>query len=525
MGSIRVVKEKEVLSTGLHTFSFYMAPMVHWPEVLVTYDQHTGVLFSADAFGTFGALSGNLFADQVSFQQEWLPEARRYYANIVGKYGPQVQALLGKIAGLDIRMICPLHGPIWRKDIPWYLDKYQKWSTYTPEENAVVILYGSIYGNTENAAEILAGMLSDQGVENIALYDVSQTHVSQLVAEAFRASHLVLLSATHDMNLFHKMEAFLVEAKARNLQKRTLALVQNGSWAPGAEAPMRRLLGEMKDMQILEPALTIRSALQEEQREALQAMARAITTSLEARPGMEAPHLAEEPASVGRVTGATSASEPSDSSDIDPKALFTIGYGLYVLTSQADGKDSGCIVNTVMQLTDSPKRLCVAINKNNHTHRLVLQSGLINISVLTTGAPFALFQHFGFQSGQNVDKFAGRADPRSKNGLYYLAEYSDAFLSAKVYQAIDCGTHTLFLADITQAVTLANQEALTYAYYFAHIKPTPKPKQKPGFVCKICGYFYEGETLPPDFICPLCKHGASDFEFRPGEADRPVQKG
>ena len=275
-----IVKEGDTLSTGKHTLTFVMAPMVHWPEVMVTYDTTDKTLFSADAFGTFGALNGNLFADEVNFETEWLDDARRYYTNIVGKYGPQVQALLKKAAGLEIRMICPLHGPIWRENIGWFLNKYQHWSSYTPEDQSVVIAAGSVYGNTMNAAEILAGMLADRGVKNIKLYDVSNTHPSVLVSEAFRCSHLVFAGSTYNNGIFTPMETVLLDLAAHNLQNRTVALIENGTWAPVSGKLMRELVEKMKKTQILEPSITLRSSLKEEQLSALEALADAIAQSL-----------------------------------------------------------------------------------------------------------------------------------------------------------------------------------------------------------------------------------------------------
>lgn len=267
------VKEGETLNTGRHTFHFLMAAMVHWPEVMVTYDETDKILFSADAFGTFGALNGNIFADQMHFERDWLPDARRYYTNIVGKYGVQVQTLLKKAAGVEIEMICPLHGPIWRRDIAWFLDKYQKWSTYTPEERAVAIFCGSVYGHTENAASILANRLAEKGVGDIALYDVSHTDVSQLVGEAFRCSHLVFASSTYNNGIFTPMENLLMDLKAHNLQNRTVALVENGSWGPQAGKLMGEILSGMKNMRLLEGTVTMKSSVKEAQREALESLA------------------------------------------------------------------------------------------------------------------------------------------------------------------------------------------------------------------------------------------------------------
>ena len=275
-----VVKEGDVLSTGRHELTFTMAPMVHWPEAMVTYDKTDKVLFSADAFGTFGALSGNLFADELNFEKDWLDDARRYYTNIVGKYGPQVQNLLKKAAGLDIQYICPLHGPIWRKDVAWFLEKYQRWSSYTPEDRGVVIAYGSVYGHTENAAAILANRLSEKGVHNIAMYDVSNTHPSVLVSEAFRCSHLVIASATYNNGIFTPMETVLMDLKAHNLQNRTVAVIENGSWAPQAGKLIRGCFEGMKNITVLEQGVTLKSSVKEEQRAALEELADRLATDI-----------------------------------------------------------------------------------------------------------------------------------------------------------------------------------------------------------------------------------------------------
>lgn len=268
-----VVKEGDKLSTGEHTLHFVMAPMVHWPEVMVTYDEKDKILFSADAFGTFGALAGNIFNDEITFDTTWMNDAHRYYTNIVGKYGVQVQALLKKAASLDIEMICPLHGPIWRKDLGLLLEKYQKWSTYEPEDKTVMIAYATMYGNTENAANVLAGMLADKGVKNIAMYDVSETDVSELVAESFRCSHLVLAAPTYNSRIQPKMEAYLSDIKALNLQNRTVAVIDNGTWAATAGKQMIGTLEGMKNMTILENTISIKSALAENQLGALEALA------------------------------------------------------------------------------------------------------------------------------------------------------------------------------------------------------------------------------------------------------------
>lgn len=275
-----IVKENDTFCTGKHTYTFVMAPMVHWPEVMVTYDTTDKILFSADAFGTFGAMNGNLFADEVNFERDWLDDARRYYTNIVGKYGASVQTLLKKAAGLDIQMICPLHGPVWRENIGWYVDKYLTWSSYAPEEKAVMIAYGSIYGNTENAANILACRLADRGIRNIAVYDVSSTHPSVMVAEAFRCSHLVFASATYNGGIFTSMERVLSDLKAHALQNRTVAVIENGSWGMVAARQMKDMIAGMKNMEILEPTVSIKSSLKAGQEADIEVLADAIAASL-----------------------------------------------------------------------------------------------------------------------------------------------------------------------------------------------------------------------------------------------------
>jgi len=489
---VHLVAEMDTLCTGKHTFAFVMAPMVHWPEVMVTYDATTKTLFAADAFGTFGALGGNLYADEVNFQTEWLDDARRYYTNIVGKYGTQVQALLKKAATIEIETICPLHGPVWRKDISWFIDKYVHWATYTPEEDAVVIAYASVYGNTETAANILAGKLADLGVRNVKVYDVSATHASEIVSECFRASHLVFLSTTYNAGMFVNMENLVHDIVNHNLQNRTIALVENGSWAPTAGGLMRAEFSKLKNCTILDETVTIKSSLKEAQLESMDALAEAIVDSM---PKHETPvHTADAP--------------------VEQNAMFSLSYGLFVLTARDGAKDNGCIINTVTQLTDTPKRISIAVNKANYTHDMIKKTGVFNVSVLSNDAPFAMFQHYGFQSGRDVDKFAGvQGMARATNGVYYLPYCTNAFISARVTQTIEFETHTLFIADVTEARQLSDVPSMTYAYYFANVKPKPsKLKEQHGWVCKICGYVYEGEELPADFICPLCKHGAEDFE-------------
>ena len=281
IGDNRVeVSEGDVISFGKHTITFVQAPMVHWPEAMVSFDTTNGVLFSADAFGSFGALDGILFSDEADFDRDWIDDARRYYTNIVGKYGPHVQALLQKAGSIDIKIVCPLHGPLWRKDLGYFIEKYDKWSRYEPEENGVLIVYASMYGNMESAAQRLASMLTAKGVEKIAVYDVSNTHVSHLIAETFKYSHIVLASVTYNLGIYPLMHNYLMDMKALNMQDHTVAIMEGGSWAPKAGVLMEELLDEMKQMTVLNEKVTVLSTLSESSAAEMEQMADAIVESL-----------------------------------------------------------------------------------------------------------------------------------------------------------------------------------------------------------------------------------------------------
>lgn len=493
-----VVSDGKTLNTGHHILNFISAPMVHWPEVMVTYDETTGTLFSADAFGTFGALNGAIFADEVDFNKDYLDEARRYYCNIVGKYGNQVQALLKKIHSLDVKVICPLHGFVWRRNLEDYFDKYVKWSTYTPEETGVMIAYASVYGNTENTAEIISSRLRDAGIRT-EMFDVSVTPASEIVSAAFKWSHLLFASTTYNAGIFISMEELLRDLASHNIQNRTVAFVENGSWAPTSGGLMKEIIEKCKDMTVVGNTLTLKSSLKPSQEKDLDALVDAIS------------------ATIPRFQATSPDNAPLAAAAINSAAMHKFSYGLFVLTAKEGDKDNGCIINTAAQLTSSPNRINIAVNKSNYTHDMILKTKTFNISVLAEDASFDTFKRFGFASGKDTDKFAGFEEhvARSTNGLLYVTLGTNAFMSAKVIDAYDYGSHTLFVAEITEAEVLAGEPSVTYAYYFEHIKPKPQPKieeQKVGYVCKICGYVYEGEPLPPDFICPLCKHGAEDFE-------------
>ncbi|MBE6847563.1 MAG: flavin reductase [Oscillospiraceae bacterium] len=473
-----VVGEGSVLELGKHTLHFVAAPMVHWPEVIVTYDSTDRVLFSADGFGKFGALD---------VDEDWACEARRYYIGIVGKYGAQVQALLKKAAGLDIQIICPLHGPVLKENLGYYLNLYNIWSGYQPEEDGIVIAYTSVYGNTKKAVMQLAEKLRANGCPKVVVNDLARCDMAEAVEDAFRYSKLVLATTTYNAEIFPFMREFINHLTERNFSNRTVAFIENGSWAPLAAKVMKSMLEKSRNLKYAENTVRILSALNEESTAQLNALADELT--------ME--YLAVR----------------SDNTNTnDPSALFRIGYGLYVVTSNDGKRDNGLIVNTVTQVTNTPNRVAVTINKENYSHHVIKQTGKMNINCLTTDAPFAVFEKFGFQSGRNTDKFAECEPLRSGNGLVVLPRHINAFLSLKVVQYVDLDTHGMFICEVTEARTISNDETMTYTYYQDHVKPKPETEGKKGFVCKICGYVHEGDTLPEDFICPLCKHGAADFE-------------
>ena len=473
-----VLGEGDTLCLGEHTLTFVTAPMVHWPEVIATYDSADKVLFSADGFGKFGALD---------VEQPWADEARRYFIGIVGKYGAQVQALLKKASGLDIQTICPLHGPILTENLGYYLDLYNTWSSYQPEEDGIVIAYTSVYGNTKKAVLSLAEKLRANGCPKVVVHDLARADMALAVADAFKYSKLVLATTTYNADIFPFMREFIDHLTERNFQNRTVALIENGSWAPLAAKIMREMLSKSKNITFTDTTVKILSALGEDSSSQINSLVDELCREYLARQN-----------------------ETANKNDLS--ALFNIGYGLYVITSNDGKKDNGLIVNTVTQVTNTPNRIAVTINKENYSHHIIKQTGIMNINCLTVDAPFKVFEAFGFRSGRNVDKFADCEPLRSDNGLVFLPRYINSFMSLKVEQYVDLDTHGMFICSITEARVLSDRETMTYTYYQDNVKPKPETNGKKGYVCKICGYVYEGEELPEDFICPLCKHGASDFE-------------
>ena len=473
-----VVKEGDTLSLGKHLLTFVAAPMVHWPEVIVTYDSYDKVLFSADGFGKFGALD---------VEEDWADEARRYYIGIVGKYGAQVQNLLKKAAGLDIQTICPLHGPVLKENLGYYLGLYDTWSSYIAETEGILIAYTSVYGNTKKAVETLADKLRTKGCPDVVVMDLARCDMAKAVENAFRYSKLVLATTTYNAGIFPFMHEFITNLTERNFQNRIIGLIENGTWAPLAAKTMKQMLEGCKKLTFTDSTVRIHSALDETSSAQLEAMSEELCRD----------YLAQQ-------------DDTADKNDLS--ALFNIGYGLYVITSNDGKKDNGLIVNTVSQVTNTPNRIAVTINKANYSHHVIKQTGIMNLNCLSTDAPFKVFETFGFQSGRTVDKFANITPLRSDNGLAFLPKYINSFMSLKVEQYIDLDTHGMFICSITEARVISTTETMTYTYYQNNVKPKPQTEGKKGFVCVVCGYIYEGEELPEDFICPLCKHGAADFE-------------
>ncbi len=473
-----VVGEGDTLSLGRHTLSFVTAPMVHWPEVIVTYDSLDKVLFSADGFGKFGALD---------IEEEWACEARRYYIGIVGKYGAQVQSLLKKAAALDIAAICPLHGPVLRENLGYYINLYNIWSSYQAESEGIVIAYTSVYGNTKKAVLQLAEKLRALGCPKVVVNDLARCDMAEAVEDAFRYSKIVFATTTYNAEIFPFMHEFITHLTERNFQNKTVAFVENGSWAPLAAKVMKGMLEKCKNLKYTDTTVTILSALSDDSKKQLDDLAGELCRD----------YLAQQ-------------DKTADKNDL--KALFNIGYGLYVVTSNDGKRDNGLIVNTVTQVTNTPNRIAVTINKDNYSHHIIKETGKMNINCLSVDAPFSVFENFGFRSGRNADKFEGMEILRSDNGLAFLPKYINSFMSLTVEQYVDLDTHGMFICSVDEARVITDEKTMTYTYYQENVKPKPQTEGKKGYICKICGYVYEGEPLPEDFICPLCKHGAADFE-------------
>ena len=412
-----VVGEGDTLALGKHTLAFVAAPMVHWPEVIVTYDTCDKVLFSADGFGKFGALD---------ISEDWADEARRYYIGIVGKYGPQVQALLKKAAGLDISIICPLHGPVLTENLGYYINLYDIWSSYRVESEGIVVAYTSVYGHTKAAVELLAQKLREKGCPKVVVHDLARCDMAKAVEDAFRYGKLVLATTTYNADIFPFMKEFIHHLTERNYRNRTIGLVENGTWAPLAAKVMTKMFEGCKNLTFTDTTVRILSALNEDSKAQIEAMANELCQD----------YLAQQDATANKN---------------DLNALFNIGYGLYVVTSNDGTRDNGLIVNTVSQVTNTPNRVAVTINKANYSYHIIQQTGILNVNCLDVSAPFSVFQNFGFRSGRTADKFEGIEELRSDNGLRFLPRYVNSFMSLKVESVVDLDTHGMFICSVTEA--------------------------------------------------------------------------
>ena len=390
----KVVEDGEALVLGKHKLMFVFAPMVHWPEVMVTYDETDKVLFSADGFGKFGALD---------IEEAWADEARRYYIGIVGKYGMQVQNLLKKASKLQIDMICPLHGPVLKENLGYYLDLYNTWSSYSVEKEGICIAYTSVYGATKKAVELLKDKLIIEGAKEIVIHDLARDDMSVCVADAFKYGKLILATTTYNADIFPFMKEFINHLTERNFQNRTVGFIENGSWAPLAKKTMQAMLANSKQITYLEHNVSIMSSIKPNNKEEIELMAKELCKDYVV-------HLNKN----------------------DMNALFKIGYGLYVVTSNDGKQNNGLIVNTVTQVSDNPNRIAVNINKANYSYHVIKQTGILNVNCLTVDAPFKVFENFGFQSGRNTDKFVNYPYILSDNGLPILTNYINASISLKV---------------------------------------------------------------------------------------------
>ncbi|MDR0831716.1 MAG: flavin reductase [Bacillales bacterium] len=471
----KIVKNGDSLSLGFHTLNFIFAPMVHWPEVMFSYETSEKLLFSADAWGKFGNNENVI---------NWEDEARRYYFGIVGKYGLQVQNVLKKAKTLEISQILPLHGPILENNLSYYLDLYNTWSLYKAEKEGLLIVYTSIYGHTKKAVDFLVDNL-DKRID-YKVIDLARSDIHEVVSQAFKYESMIIATTTYNTELFPIFSYFLHLLKERNYQNRNIGIIENGTWSPNIINRVQEEFTNSKNISYYKNNVTIISALNETSQNTLLLLATELNK--------------------------TYAPLQTSKNNIDAATLFSLSYGLYVITSQINGVDNGLIVNTVTQVTDSPKRVAVTISKANYSEEIIRNTGLLNVNILTTKAPFDIFKQFGFQSGRQVNKFKDQKEiRRTPNGLIVLNEAINGVLSLKVISSSDLGTHTMFICDVSEAYKINDEPSVTYTYYQQNIKPKPESKNK-GWVCTVCGFIYEGENLPDDYICPLCKHGKEVFE-------------
>ena len=373
------------------------------------------------------------------------------------------------------------------ENLGYYLNLYDIWSGYRPESEGIVVAYTSVYGNTKAAVELLVEKLQEKGCPKVIVHDLARCDMAEAVQDAFRYNKLVLATTTYNADIFPFMKEFIHHLTERSYQNRTVALVENGSWAPLAAKVMRSMFDGSKNLTFTDTTVRILSALNDDSRKQIDALTDELCRE----------YIAQQDATANKN---------------DLSALFNIGYGLYVVTSNDGTKDNGLIVNTVTQVTNTPNRIAVTINKQNYSYHVIKQTGIMNVNCLDISAPFSVFETFGFQSGRTADKFQGIEELRSDNGLRFLPRHINSFMSLKVESCVDLGTHGMFICTVTEARVMEAKETMTYTYYQNHVKPQPETEGKKGYVCKVCGWVYEGDTLPDDIVCPLCKHGAADFE-------------
>ena len=499
-----VIRSSDTLSLGSRVLTFIAAPMVHWPEVIVTYDNRDRVLFSADGFGRFGTAEAGF---------PWADEAARYYFGIVGKYGAPVQTLLKKASALDIGMICPLHGPVLAGDaMAESLRLYGLWSSYTPEYSGVTVVYTSVYGHTAYAAKKLAAKLKARGEKTVRVFDLARDDMSEALSSAFRADRLVLATTTYNGEMFPFMKDFITRLTEHGYQNRKIALIENGSWAPLAARKMKEAFSSCAGLTFADTQVTVLSSLNAESEAGLNALADELSGSRI----VAAEEAADEKAAAAKPVQAVSSVKEENKNAIDNKALFDLTYGVFVLGAKAGERENACIINTCSQVANAPTRVAISCISGNLTPELIRESGMFTLSVLDETCLFETIRYFGMQSGREVNKLGGIDMDRDESGVPYVAWQCCAEISCRVKETVELGSHTLFIAEITSAKKLSANKPLTYADYHAKVKPkpaAPAPEKKPvAWRCRICGYVYEGENLPDDFVCPLCGHGREDFE-------------
>ncbi|MDO5563858.1 MAG: flavin reductase [Eubacteriales bacterium] len=472
-----VINDEDTLDIGNRKLHFYFAPMVHWPEVFMTYDEVDKIFFSADAFGKFG--SNDIL-------EPWDDEARRYYFGIVAKYGEQVKALFEKIKNLNIQIIAPLHGPVLKQNLDHYFNLYKIWSNYEKEEDGFLIVYTSVYNDTKEIVYYIKDLLEKNSIPKVEIFNLSFDEINKVVSECFKYKNIIFATTTYNNSIFPFMKDLLYRLVDKNFQNKNIFLIGNGLWSENAISEMKNILSSCNNLKFVSN-LQIEGAMKEENKTQINTFAY---------------NASEE----------YIAKDDSKANKNDNNAMYNIGYGLYIATSNDGKKDNGFVLNTAMQITSNPNQMVICINKNNYSYEIIKENKKVNINILTTDTPFDLIKQYGFQSGREVDKFKNVKINRTSNGLVYLNDYINSVISLNIIYYKDLSTHGMFIGEVVESRVFNNFKSLTYDYYQKNIKPKRANVKKKGWICKICGYIYEGDELPKDFICPICKHGAIDFE-------------